>query len=279
MPAKRRTELPLGDLGFDNLIWNPFFDTDVQAVLATRKEINQIEPKFPKPGTNSFLRAWPIIAYKEIIRIAYWPARDAYENTWFFDYYNWDSDFIASLLLAVTRYKDVPVIKWDLRRALVECHRWAEAETHYKTLQDLHRAAARFKPFSNEWREFMRCVNESPNGGYTIKNHHRISLRDIPAEGLATERLCDFKELEEMINAGLPHLKSSSTRAENLRRGVFYKENKHRKKIHKDWQENFDAHERWQTLPEDLTLLPCLPKAEYYQNPVEQIRHETASKK
>lgn len=281
MADTRKSELPLGDSPFDGIIWNAFFDDNVQSVLKARKEINLSAVKLPSKGTNSFLRAWPITAYKTIIGAAYWPHET--EDSNFFYYWNWDEKFIAELFLAVTRYKTLPESEWDLRRALVECPRSGEAKTYYTSLHDLHRAAEGFDSLEKQ-RWFLGCAEECCNGGYSIKNSHRVQLGDIPPGGLAERRPFDFKEIAALIEENFPHLQTKLTRstqkkdgrkrkmngADYLRTKVFYEERRDRLRILKEWEPNLTAFEQWRYKLEhsdfDYSSLSHRPHPSYFKN-------------
>jgi hypothetical protein len=246
MADKRTEDFPLGSWEkgqFDYFLWNAFFDDDVQRILRTRKELNYREPKFPKAGTNSLLLSWPIKAYRDLAYLVY-DAPKYWEEPWFPTFYHWDPEFISKLLVAMTSYKNLPPNKWDLTRAVVECPREESLPSKRSQIEEL------LKP------------------GTIIP----------PDELQETIRMLDFVELEKIINDAFPHLKSTSTRPDNLRTGVFYKERKNRREILKDWAENFSSDERV-SIPEDLSTMPCRPDADYYKIPVEKSVSKKPQKK
>ncbi|HEV2696140.1 MAG TPA: hypothetical protein VG347_24845 [Verrucomicrobiae bacterium] len=257
MADKRKEDIPFGSLEkgqFDFFLWNSFFDDVVQSVLATRKRLNfnARQSISQTPETDRWLLAWPIKAFRDVTFLVY-DVPKYWQDPLFPTFYDWDPEFISHLLMVVTNYKNLPPNKWDLTRAVAECPREQISRVHNP------------KPFL-----------ETAMGP--------ISDGEIPAPASLrtySDYICrplDFLEIEKIINDTLPHLKSSSTRTDNLRKGVFYKERKKRRGILDDWAINFSANERV-LIPEDLSTVPCSPHPDYYKIPPEKSVPKKSAKK
>lgn len=161
----RTSEIP--ELNED---WNPFFDPQVQEVLAMRKTV--------LPNADGvavrFLKAWPISAYLEIAALAN-DATRAEEDSIFLGLYNSDPEFISKLLAAVTNYVRLPKQSWDIYRALVECqHEWGIPEA---------------------------CER--------LARGRLLGVIDLPDGGLVTSERIPFSEILTEFKKELPHLYGS----------------------------------------------------------------------
>ena len=70
----------------------------------------------------------------------------------------------------------------------------------------------------------------------------------------------------------------SSIRAENLRKGAFYKERRRQLKVYDAWRENFSA-DSLVLIPDDHTDMPCIPGPNFYKKQRARIRLKNISKK
>jgi hypothetical protein len=100
--------------------WDSFFDKDVQSVLMLRFSAPPLSPEITEALRCEFL-AWPVVAHTVVDSFAQDRRNKILRQSDFLLAYAEDRQFVAELLMAVTRYHETPEGDQRLARRVADC--------------------------------------------------------------------------------------------------------------------------------------------------------------
>ena len=193
--SKTRSEILPGAL-----VWDSFYDKQVQLVLEPRRRVPALDAPIPKEARLEFL-AWPIIAYSAVDGLVLDYPSKVRRQVAFLDAYAEDPRFIAGLLQELTKYHLMPEWAKSLTRKTAEVSNRSSGEA----IQVLFNADGSGSDQDgslrlHDWKTIAEVIGCKNSAAQLKTEFHREKRRRQTIRSKWEENFQAWHELEAMEN-------------------------------------------------------------------------------